>query len=207
MPRCSFVRATVVVTIITLSRPPSFSLLPRSSSRPGRAIPSRCCRPPLSSSSSAAAVGPLYYCFGHKHRSLESNDCEESRHRRIAVTVYALSYIFRVHGTHTHAAAGRRTTNRSQHPACKRSDGSTTAVQLTALRSLLVQGKYRSITTQSRSIPSLPTLSVPLSPRQSSQTLAFHLFELHLPRYLINRRACDQLLLLLLLLGRQVITD
>lgn len=142
------------------------------------------------------------------YRSLESNDCEESRHRRIAVTVYALSYIFRVHGTHTHAAAGRRTTNRSQHPACKRSDGSTTAVQSTALRSLLVQGKYRSITTQSRSIPSLPTLSVPLSPRQSSQTLAFHLFELHLPRCLINRRACDQLLLLLLLLlGRQVITD
>lgn len=85
MPRCSFVRATVVVTIITLSRPPSFSLLPRSSSRPGRAIPSRCCRPPLSSSSSAAAVGPLYYCFGHKHRVPFAR---KQRLRRIATPTY-----------------------------------------------------------------------------------------------------------------------
>lgn len=60
VPRCSFVRATVVVTIITLSRPPSFSLLPRSSSRPGRAIP---WRPPPS-----ATTGPLYCSFGHEHR-------------------------------------------------------------------------------------------------------------------------------------------
>lgn len=196
MPRCSFVRATVVVTIITLSRPPSFSLLPRSSSRPGRAIP---WRPPPS-----ATTGPLYCSFGHEPRTVRSKPTtaknRAARHPRIAVTVYAWSYIFRVHGTHTYTrllvaapriAASIRRANAETAPP-------QPSVQSTAPRSLCVQGKYRS-TTQSRSIPSSldRALSVRLSPRDSSQTLAFRLLEFHLPptrRYLMNRRGCDQLL-------------
>lgn len=123
-----------------------------------------------------------------------------ARHPRIAVTVYAWSYIFRVHGTHTYTrllvaapriAASIRRANAETAPP-------QPSVQSTAPRSLCVQGKYRS-TTQSRSIPSSldRALSVRLSPRDSSQTLAFRLLEFHLPptrRYLMNRRGCDQLL-------------
>lgn len=57
------------------------------------------------------------------YRSLETNDCEESRGTTPTYRGNGLCVVVHLpctRHTHIYAAAGRRTTNRSQHPACKR---------------------------------------------------------------------------------------